>query len=378
MMLNPRLTRFCEAAALSQNHAVEDLMRSDQTQKQSTVQARLGICLVATLFAGITGVGCGSSSSGNKADGAATGTGGTTSGSGGSVGTDGGSGGVKTDGGSKSDGVIANVSGLGAPCQADTNCTAGLKCLTATGTNFMGGGAPNGYCSLPCMSDNDCGASGSCLNIGTDAAPVGGCLLKCTANTDDPNKCNARPDVACVGLMDNTGAAVGAACLPVCSQDKDCPAGRKCDDATAACVDMPTAGKELGSHCTYSPNSMGPGECAGACLGLGGTAASTTPIASFCTRTCVAFQLDNCNWVGAGTSLATGGPHGVCFPLDQNGTAGDLGICFPLCDTAADCADQSDPMLTCDLSGMAQIGHGVCQWGVASTDGGVTDGAAGQ
>ena len=350
-------------------------MRSDQSQKQSTVQARLGICLAATLFAGISAIGCGSSSSGNKADGSTTGTGGTTISSG-SGGTDGGSG----TGGAKGDGGVVVINGtIGTACNATGDCGGGLTCM-APGDKTIGGvgGPPHGYCTLACTDNPSAtacqNAGGTCVDVSGDSTPVGYCFLNCTPGNSTATKCNGRPDVACATLFDNTGMANGAACLPNCSQDSDCPTGRKCDDSTSICVDTPNPGTAFGAHCTYDPTGM-TDACAGHCLGIGGSA--TTIIASFCTRECVLGGTTNCNWVGAGKPLA-GAPHGICLPTDTTSDIGDTGVCFPLCDTAADCADQSDPMLVCDTSAMADIGHGVCQWGAASTDGGVADGAAGQ
>ena len=170
----------------------------------------------------------------------------------------------------------------------------------------------------------------------------------------------------------SASGATQAACLPACSQDSDCPTGRKCDDSIAQCVDMPTAGLPLGSHCTYDPMRTMPKQCAGSCLGVG---SAGNVVASFCTRSCVVGQLNNCNWVGMNMSLATGGPHGVCFPGNSTAKAGDLGVCLQLCDTPADCANQTDPGLVCDKTNVATIGHGVCLWS-APSDGGVSDGSS--
>ena len=50
----------------------------------------------------------------------------------------------------------------------------------------------------------------------------------------------------------------------------------------------------------------------------------------------------SCNWVGAGTSLTSGGPHGVCALGAGNAEIGDIGFCSQECDTVADCSDKTD------------------------------------
>ncbi len=250
---------------------------------------------------------------------------------------------------------------LGGPCRFASDCAAGLTCLAETGNVFYGaGGAAHGYCSSPCQTVADanlCNAAGGlCVDVGNGVTPVGYCLLACTeGDSGAVVKCGGRPDVACTALQGS-----GAACLPTCSQDSDCTVGRKCDDLLSVCVDTPRAGSPFGSHCPATSVGTAADPCAGACLPVGGTAAA--PAASFCTRTCVAGFLNQCNWVPAGTALATGGPHGVCLPLTDTAGPGDLGLCLQLCETAADCGDQSDPGLLCDRSQVAVIGHGVCNW----------------
>ena len=67
------------------------------------------------------------------------------------------------------------------------------------------------------------------------------------------------------------------------------------------------------------------------------------------------------NPVGTGMSLATGGTHGLCAYAATNAGLGDQGFCTPECDSAADCPDKTD-MAICDLSEMANLGHGICSF----------------
>ena len=356
-------------------------MRSDETDRHSSLnfRRRLGMCVAATLLAIAAAGGC-SSGSGATPDGSSTGgaSGTIGMGTGGSKAQDGGTGGVKSDGG-----VVAAVNGLGTTCKTSTDCAAGLTCLAPTDKTFYGvGGAANGYCSVACTSNANCGASGSCLNIGTPTVPAGFCFLDCTpgAAAAGAQKCNNRADVACSPLADSAGNTVGAACFPTCSQDTDCPMGLKCDPLDNVCVATPHDGQPAGMHCAFDPTGQAVDPCAGFCLPVG-DATGKTVIASFCSSSCTFGSLSNCNAAGAGMPLSMGSVHGICLPLSDTPGTGDIGVCFQECDKPSDCGDKSDPALSCDLSVMAATGHGICAWGNATsadggvTDGGVTDGA---
>jgi hypothetical protein len=149
-------------------------------------------------------------------------------------------------------------------------------------------------------------------------------------------------------------------CYPICSQDSDCQ-GRKCDVASGLCADTAPTGDPVGAHCMTNADA-GTSNCAGGCLPIGSAAGGTTVAANVCTMYCVVGSLNSCNWVGAGVSLTSGGAHGVCALASSNAQAGDIGFCTQECDTAADCSDQADPGVTCDLSAMSAVGHGFCSW----------------
>jgi hypothetical protein len=254
---------------------------------------------------------------------------------------------------------------LGKACNAATDCTGGLMCMRATDNILDGTSGPaHGYCTRSCGTDTDCGSGGACLDTAAAGAttPVGYCFKRCTfGGPGGSSKCHGRLDVACATLDATTSPPLDV-CYPICSQDSDCPTGRKCDLSTSQCTDTPRAGDPLGSHCTRSPDG-GASNCAGGCLPIGGAGGGTTVVASFCSMLCVVGNLMACNWVGAGMSLASGtGVHGVCALASANAMAGDIGYCTQECDTAADCRNQTDPGVMCDVSAMSAIGHGFCSW----------------
>jgi hypothetical protein len=337
------------------------------------------LLIVALLGCGAA-LGCGSSSTPAKNNNDGGGAGGATAGAGGTSG--GGKGGTTTASGGASGQdagapdvprpadagaeTSAAAADLGKACSADTDCGPGLQCLKATDKVLAGTGGPaGGYCTIPCTSDSTCAPlAGVCIDykLNTTDPAEAYCFQTCVfGGTDRLSKCQGRTNVGC--FFDNTSNT--SACVPTCSQDSDCPAGRKCDPQFNLCMDTPTAGDPLGAHCTPDPNT-GASSCAGVCLGIG---SGTTPTATFCTTTCVLGELSGCGWVGKGMSVA-GGTHGVCVFGSSNATAGDIGFCSVECDTVADCPDKIDPGPTCDTSQMSAIGHGACSWTGGAADGG--------
>jgi hypothetical protein len=233
-------------------------------------------------------------------------------------------------------------------------------CLKATATALAGGGPAHGYCTVPCTDDATCAPlDGFCVDYQTN--PQGPaeayCLKRCVfGDLDRTAKCQGRADVAC---YQDTSSSLQA-CLPMCSQDSDCPAGRKCDLQNNVCSDASPTGDRMGAHCTQ--DAMGNSSCAGICLMIGTTA-------SICSTGCVAGELGACGWVGQGMSAA-GGMHGVCALASGGAAPGDLGACTVECDSVNDCPDKTDPAPICDTSQQSAIGHGACSWGATSTDGG--------
>jgi len=208
-----------------------------------------------------------------------------------------------------------------------------------------------------------------CVDMGTNPSgpPNTWCVQTCEfggSTTPTPAqraaKCRGRTDVACSVLADALGNVVGTACIPTCSQDVDCPPGRKCDPRSTQCVDTTPVGDPLGAHCPYGPDASAD-PCAGSCLPLPNVA-GTALAASFCSQPCVIGAINQCNHTSG--SLATGGAHGLCYLSIDNASVGDTGYCVQECETAADCSDQIDPGLTCDttIKPLAPGLHGVCTW----------------
>ena len=344
-------------------------MQSHHRQRQSNIPRGQLMALLAAAFVGAVAAGCGGGGSGSGSDASTTGSGGS-SGTGGHVVTGGG-------GSTGSGGTPAATSPLGQPCAAAADCKTGLTCVPPSDKTIYGKGGPShGYCTMPCMDSATAAtctmAGGICVDVGDGMTPLVYCMQTC-ASGGTTMKCNDRSDVACIPLTDANGNAATPACLPVCSQDSDCPTGRKCDDGLNICVDMIDATKKtFGSKCAYDP-TMKMEECAGFCVPVAGTAAA--PTATFCSKGCVFGFASECGWVDKGVSLKDGLPHGFCISLANAPAKGDPGFCLQLCDTTADCTNQGDPGLVCDVSGMATIGHGVCLWTNPNADGGVADGA---
>jgi hypothetical protein len=319
---------------------------------QSTWGRAIAVMLLAGTWAcsgGSTSNGDGGSPDGGSGGNTSTGSGGGSATGGGSV-TGGGNG--TGTGGSVIGGDGAATSSLAMPCAAQADCGDGLKCIKATDSVMYMGGPAHGYCTKDCTMPADCAPlGGDCIqfiNDTTDGGGTGVCVLGCTyGSTDRASKCHARADVACVGDVGQSSV-----CIPMCSQDVDCPSGRKCDPQAGVCVDLAPPGDPLGTYCS---GDAGTSNCAGGCLGYAS--------ATFCTMRCVLGELNACNHaMGAfGT-----GAHGICNLGDPNAGPGDMGYCVQECETAQDCSDTTDPGLLCNLQEKSITGHGFCDWGAAS------------
>ena len=361
-------------------------MRASAGKKDSTVVVFVALLTMAggcsSSNGGSAGTGghAGAAAGANGAAGtSATGRGGTTS-AGGTIGTGGtagssagaGRGGTTGSAGATGTGGAAGGSAalpdLGKACSSNAECTGGTTCLMASSKIINGTEGPaNGYCSKTCTQNTDCSDGGVCLDVSAAGAnPLGYCFQTCTfGGAAGSSKCHGRMDVGCLTIQSADTTTTPATpqidiCYPVCSQDSDCP-GRKCDLASALCADTASPGDPLGAHCTIDPDA-GTSSCAGGCLPIGSAAGGTAIAATFCTNYCVVGNLNSCNWVGAGTSLTSGGTHGVCALASGNAQVGDIGYCTQECDTATDCSDKTDPGVSCDTSVMSTVGHGFCSW----------------
>jgi hypothetical protein len=250
---------------------------------------------------------------------------------------------------------------IGKACTVDTDCTGGLTCLTASSKIIEAAEGPaNGYCSKTCALDSDCGTTAICLDVSATTTPLGYCFQSCTFGGAGA-KCHQRTDVGCL-TIDPTTTPTTDVCYPVCSQDSDCPTGRVCNLADSLCSDTPSIGDPLGAHCVSNPDASTT-TCAAGCLPLGSGTDGGGQVASFCSMLCVVGNLDACNWADASVALTSGGAHGACAIAAVIAQPGDVGFCTQECDKAADCSDQTDPGVSCDVTLIKTVGHGICSWG---------------
>lgn len=245
---------------------------------------------------------------------------------------------------------------LGAPCEADADCGAGLSCWTTASREFFGfeGGPAGGYCTLSCSVADDCQHldPGAACNV-PDGSENGVCVRGCLSKDPEPmeRKCLDRSDVACWSL-----AVVGIQvysphfrqqgnCLPACGSDSDCGA-RYCDLTTGLCVDERREGASIGAECGVDS------DCAsGFCVSLvaGG---------SFCSAPCV-FGALGCGF--AEDALSREAACAAPF-LSEGGVSegiGDVGTCLELCDVTDPC---TLPEWQCVTGAGVMGGRGVCQF----------------
>lgn len=215
---------------------------------------------------------------------------------------------------------------LAAACSSDVDCGSGLKCLTAAGSDWLGGGAPNGFCTADCTDGGDAMCDG--LTSGSLCMQTTGgnyCVAQCTAGSDSNPKCQGRPDVACdVITLSDAGLAF---CRPMCRSDADC-GGRKCLLGNGACVDALPGADPLGLTCDpeAAQNACVSGFCAGGIT-------EGTALDGYCSGLCT-FGAGGCG----STELAPAkAGDASCFPAYRGGGVGDIGLCLQTCDCDDDC-----------------------------------------
>lgn len=121
----------------------------------------------------------------------------------------------------------SHTDGLAAACEDDGDCDDGLVCLSSDADPFgLGGGPPEGYCSLPCEAAEDCPPGSGCAQ--TD----GGGYCFATCDPEDSDACGGRETAPCTPF-----GTVGI-CEPDCSDDAQC-GERVCDVDQGLCVDAP-------------------------------------------------------------------------------------------------------------------------------------------
>ncbi|HEX4337737.1 MAG TPA: hypothetical protein VH062_17610 [Polyangiaceae bacterium] len=290
--------------------------------------------------------------------GATTSVGGSTSTGGGATNTAGTAGVGTSTGGT---GTGSSTSPIGQPCLKDSDCgTAGLMCLLPSSTDFLGGGVPNGVCTMDCSADLtavSASVTSVCAKIDPNAIclgvtnTLGYCWEACTTGAvpTTETKCHARHDMACA---DPQGLGTGF-CKPTCRGDFDC-AGRVCDLADGICTDPIDKARNLPSGAKCDPNAA-TDTCTGACIGVQEGDAAVASI-GFCSGFCKLGE------VGCGVDPTSKDPvESYClFGTDANSDAGDLGFCAELCDCNDDC---KDPDFICStVTGLsAQVGRlGAC------------------
>jgi hypothetical protein len=215
---------------------------------------------------------------------------------------------------------------IGATCENDADCRAGLACLAPTSSSVGGEGPSAGLCVAECARDDgtceDRDETTTCVVLddrgtSTPNDDAAFCLPTCTLGEPDAavDKCRGRIDLVCA--EDTVGTGVGF-CRPACRSDVDC-GDRHCNLSTGFCADSPTPGDPIGSNC--DPTAP---ECA--CIEQGSSYAECSGVCRLGT-------------VGCGQDTADGPPFDYYCYLDPAGEGGlgDLGYCARACDCNDDC-----------------------------------------
>jgi hypothetical protein len=240
------------------------------------------------------------------------------------------------------------ITGLGATCAADTECTSGFMCIKPSDT-LLGGGPSQGYCTMPCQGNSDCAAAGgACVGDGV-TQPY--CLISCTPGAVSADKCGgARSDLACERLVNNAGMVTGGACYPYCATDADCGT-LKCNIGTGMCVASLPEGLPIGSNCTAN---VDPDPCLGQCYPLQD---GTGPVPGFCSAPCAFGRLQGCGYHVGALDASASVAAACALPISSTGDIGDVGICLQMCDIDKDCLATD---FGCDLGAVTTWKHGVC------------------
>ena len=237
-------------------------------------------------------------------------------------------------------------SSIGSPCNTDDNCAGPEVCLKATDNDKFattddpaGGGPQGGYCSLPCTADAECQALD---DISACNTALGICFALCLPGQANLSlKCGQDRAQVCYPIRSDN--SVGA-CIPRCTSDAACGAGRFCDPSLLGlCQDAQPQGGKVGDPCTPETEAT---DCQGQlCLQYSDPNNPSVVVGSFCSANCT-FGLAN----GCGFDDVTGGVRQAgCFaPQIRTGGPGDIGYCFPVCDTNEDCS-QAGAGWVCNL-----------------------------
>lgn len=239
-------------------------------------------------------------------------------GTGGAAGATGGQAGASGAAGAGGSGALPPI---GAACTADLACGPGNKCLTETGSDFLGGGPMNGLCV------KDCTPAGTTCATGSTCVPFGSkkyCVESCTYGTpplpDGPSvdvpedKCHGRVDLSCAPL----GGTTKGACVPRCWPAQDgvdvadlCPSSTVCDPTLGVCVSALTPLPQLRNGAACSPNAD-ERQCLGNCIAL-----DTNGTTGICSEPCSGAVAESCGGLDAG----------LCF-LDTEGVSAATDLVF--------------------------------------------------
>ena len=215
---------------------------------------------------------------------------------------------------------------VGAACGADAECREGGEpvCLSMAG----------GYCSVACgaQGGDDCSGETVCEALDTHTRYcLDGCL---TRNGNDDcragYRCAERPDVANLD-----GESVGV-CLPACTVDTDCEAGRRSDADTGSCrlpglraVGEPCLRAE---ECSGALCALGAGFVGGMCSARCGPADSPCPENALCVA---AGANPMCLRPCAADADCRADEGYRCRTVDG------VNVCLPGCRTHADCPEDT-------------------------------------
>jgi hypothetical protein len=360
-------------------------------------RSSLAATLVFTVGSLVLVAACGSSDSGSDGGAAGSGTAGTGqgggtggTGSGGTSSPTAGTGGSAGKAGSGTGGGASKKAEIGASCQG-SSCGSNGVCSSPVSTEFHGTGPAAGLCSVDCTAflsgagEDPCGAEleGSrCVDTALPGEPaIGRCMYPCTFGTPAlgmaalDGKCRDRFGLACTPLPD--GAAV---CLPQCSNDQDCGAGKRCDALHGGCVPTATL-NGLGTNGALCDPQSAKRQCVGRCLSVTPTVPGKAAT-GVCSDPCSTASTSACGGVDAGVcgvhffpgdSPEGFGDHDIALcgklvaPGDDAACPWEIGwfsravtgsakkLCTPAkhCSTTADCGCATDFDCGVDTEGVA-------------------------
>jgi len=267
---------------------------------------------------------------------------------------------------------------IGAPCTDDSGCASG-ECGTEAERGWH-----EGYCTLECYEDADCGAGRHCAFTMNSLSRIGSCVTSCGSAAD----CRG-PEYDCVDIDDfgprecaPVGTGAGAVGDP-CTTNTDCAGGEdylclreetgwRAGTCSLSCLTDGDCGS--GNHCAFVPATGGDGLCLPNCTADTDCRADGYVCTNADEDTGGATE---CFPGGTDTTAATGDPctgvwecpggdDAACLTPDGSGTVdgfcteigctadsdcetgahctsfddgdgGTLGLCLPDCSSDADC-----------------------------------------